>query len=86
MISSWDFIRSDPDGIRLKREETPKNFPPSGCKIYLFTARGGNRNRNDKQLELNACMLAPTPLLTRQSPTVVRIRSRMARTSSNWTT
>ena len=21
----------------------------------------GNRNRNDNQLELNACMLAPTP-------------------------
>ena len=45
-----------------------------------------NRNRNDKQLELNACMLAPTPLLICQSPTVVRKRSRMAITNSNWTT
>ena len=46
----------------------------------------GNRNRNDKQLELNACMLAPTPLLICQPPTVVRKRSRMAVTNSNWTT
>ena len=52
----------------------------------FFGGWGGNRNRNDKQLELNACMLAPTPLLICQSPTVVRKRSRMAITKSNWTT
>ena len=33
---------------------------------------GGNGNGNGKQLELNACMLAPTPLLIRKPPSVIR--------------
>ena len=32
--------------------------------VLTLIILGWNRNRNDKQLELNACMLAPTPLLT----------------------
>ena len=43
-------------------------------------------NGNGEQLELNACMLAPATVLIRQPPTVVRKRSRMAITNSNWTT
>ena len=31
------------------------------------TMAGGNRNRNGNQLEHNACMLAPAPVLIRQS-------------------
>ena len=34
--------------------------------------RRGVGNGNDKQLKLNACMLAPAPLLIHQTPTVVR--------------
>ena len=37
------------------------------CNMYILRCitskkRGGNGNGNGKQLELNACMLAPTPL------------------------
>ena len=44
----------------LKATETCENN-----KEYFSEDSGrGNRNRNDKQLELNACMLAPTPLVS----------------------
>ena len=29
--------------------------------------REGNRNRNDKKLELNSCVLAPAPLLKNEN-------------------
>ena len=39
---------------------------------------GGEGNRNEEQLELNACMIAPAPLLIRQTPAVVRKRRTFA--------
>ena len=61
MITSWVFIRSDPDVIRQKREETPQKFPSfterkinffweSEGKIIWFTCRR-EKIRQKRELE-----------------------------------